>query len=278
MTASLSKVQINRYHSMGYLCPLRVMSRDDAAHFLNCYQEYTQSVAEQAKHLPARDQYLYFAETHAYLPWVYQLATYEAILDAVESILGSNLLLWDSRWFTKPVGSHSYVSWHQDGTYWSLDPPRACTAWLALTNSCQKNGAMRLIPESHLGDALPHRDTFAEDNALARGQEIAVEVDESRAVDMELEPGEISVHHTAVVHGSGVNRSHDARIGIALRFVPTEVRQQAAKPLAMLVRGQDSYGHFELLEPPTDPHPAIVAQRRKRVVERVYGNLLPLTE
>src|SRR5439155_1099021 len=83
-----------------------------------------------------------FAETHAYLPWVFELASHPRVLDAVEPILGPDLLIWDSRWFTKQPGDPTYITWHQDGTYWALDPPKACTAWIALSRSNEANGAM----------------------------------------------------------------------------------------------------------------------------------------
>ena len=104
------------------------------------------------KALPtARDRYIYFAETHAYLPWAYALATHPNVLDAVESLLGPDLLIWDSRWFTKRPGDGTYVSWHQDGTYWALDPPKVSTAWISLARSFPGNGAMQVVPGSHTG-------------------------------------------------------------------------------------------------------------------------------
>ena len=135
---------------------------------------------------------------------------------------------------------------------------------------------MKVIPGSHLGADLPHRDTFADDNALARGQEIAVEVDEAQAVPLVLEPGEMSIHHIGVVHGSEPNRSDEARIGVAVRFVAPEVRQDVEKAMAVLARGEDRFGNFDLLAAPTDSSPAAVEQRlRAEIVERMYGNLMP---
>jgi ectoine hydroxylase-related dioxygenase (phytanoyl-CoA dioxygenase family) len=163
----------------------------------------------------------------------------------VEPILGPNLLCWGGSFFAKKPHDPGFVTWHQDSTYWGLSRPDIVTAWIALTPSTAANGCMRVIPGSHTSDQLPHRDTFAEDNLLTRGQEIAVEVDESKAVDIVLGPGEFSLHHVRLVHGSKPNTSDVPRIGFAIRYLPTDVRQISGHPdSATLVRGTDEYGHF----------------------------------
>src|SRR5207248_7073226 len=130
------------------------------------------------------------------------------------------------------------------------------------------NGAMQVIPGSHLLNQIPHRDTFAKHNLLTRGQEIEVAVDESRAVRLDLEPGEMSLHHVRLVHGSPPNNSDDRRIGFAIRYIPTSVAQVAGEDSATLVRGTDHFGHFELEPRPSrDLDPALVALH-KRITER----------
>jgi ectoine hydroxylase-related dioxygenase (phytanoyl-CoA dioxygenase family) len=138
------------------------------------------------------------------------------------------------------------VSWHQDSTYWGLEPPDIITAWVAFTDSNAANGAMRVIPSSHRLDQVPHRDTFAAANLLSRGQEIMVDVDEREAAMLELAAGEMSLHHVRLIHGSDPNPSDDRRIGFAIRYIPTHVRQVAGShDSATLVRGVDVYHHFE---------------------------------
>jgi ectoine hydroxylase-related dioxygenase (phytanoyl-CoA dioxygenase family) len=137
------------------------------------------------------------------------------------------------------------VSWHQDSTYWGLDPDDVITAWVAFTPSNLESGCMKVIPGTHTESQIPHVDTFHQDNLLSRGQEIAVEVDESKAVDVILRPGEISLHHIKLVHGSAPNRSADRRIGFAIRYIPTHVRQTKVRDSATLVRGVDAYHHFD---------------------------------
>jgi ectoine hydroxylase-related dioxygenase (phytanoyl-CoA dioxygenase family) len=119
---------------------------------------------------------------------------------------------------------------------------------------------MQFIPGTHLGEQIPHRDTFAKNNLLTRGQEVAVEVDETKAVQIVLAPGEISLHHVRLVHGSPANPSNDRRIGFAIRYIPTSVAQIAGEDSATLVRGTDTFHHFELEPRPTrDMDPEFVA-------------------
>lgn len=275
MSGMLPPELVSRYADDGYLTPIRVLDDNEVAGFRAAYEAYESQLGERLASVAARDRYVFFAETHAYLPWAYTLATHPNVLDAVESLLGPDLLVWDSRWFTKRPGDATYISWHQDGTYWSLDPPKVSTAWIALSRSVAANGAMQVVPRSHVGGQLPHVDTFDAENALARGQEIAVSVDEASAVTLVLEPGEMSLHHIGVVHGSKPNRSDEPRIGFAVRFIAAEVRQDVENPIAMLVRGEDRYGHFTLLEPPTSDEPADIEARRADIVRRMYSHLLP---
>jgi non-haem Fe2+, alpha-ketoglutarate-dependent halogenase len=198
-------------------------------------------------------------------------------LDAVESVLGPNIIVWSSQWFPKMPGDKTYVSWHQDATYWGLHPPSVTTAWVALWESSPENGCMRVIPGSHKGPLLPQVETYARDNVLSRGQEIAVKVDESRAVDLVLRPGEMSLHHIGIVHGSNQNRSNIPRIGIAVRYIAPEVVQEGSeRQLALLVRGRDDFGHFDFVKPPQDD---LISEEdaavHREALKRLRGNIMP---
>jgi non-heme Fe2+,alpha-ketoglutarate-dependent halogenase len=160
-------------------------------------------------------------------------------------VIGPNILRWGSSFFTKNARDPSFVSWHQDSTYWGLEPPDIVTARVALSDSVVENGAMRVVPDAHKLDQVPHRDTFAANDLLSRGQEIAVDIDPARAVALELQPGEMSLHHVRLVHGSDPNPSDRRRIGFAIRYLPTHVRQVVGtRDSATLVRGEDRYGNF----------------------------------
>ena len=198
---------------------------------------------------------------HLLLPWLADLVRHPSVLDAVEDVLGPDILCWGSGFFNKKGGDGTFVSWHQDATYWGLSESDVLTAWIALSDSTPANGCMRVVPGTQDADQLPHADTFAKDNLLSRGQEIAVEVDETKAVDVVLAAGEMSLHHVKIVHGSERNESDRPRIGYAVRYIPTRIQQLSGiRDSATLVRGTDRFGNFDHEPAPlSDFHPDAVA-------------------
>lgn len=261
MPKLLTPAQIEAYHRHGYLAPIRVMSEDEALALRR-----TLEAVEAGMGGPLRGDIRHKA--HLLFPFLAELVRHPAILDAIEDLLGPDLLCWNSNFFIKEAETPSFVSWHQDSTYWGLSAPDVATAWVALTPSNLDNGAMAVIPGSHRTDQIPHRDTFDRDNLLTRGQEIAVEVDEAEAVPLILRPGEMSLHHVRLVHGSPPNPSGDRRIGFAIRYIPTTLRQLEGEDSASLVRGTDRFHHFELEpRPDVDMPPEMLALHR-RLTER----------
>ena len=235
---SLSAAAIHQYREDGYYAPVRALSAEEAAALRRRLEDYEQ--ASSGLRGPLRHK------THLLFTWLNDVIRHPGILDAVEDLIGPNILCWGTSFFTKEAHDPSFVSWHQDSTYWGLEPPDIVTAWLAISESNVANGAMRVIPGSHKGEQVRHRDTFARNNLLSRGQEIEVDVDGSKAVDLVLHPGEMSLHHVRLIHGSEPNPSPRRRIGFAIRYLPTHVRQTVgARDFATLVRGVDTYQHFE---------------------------------
>lgn len=263
-----------RFDADGFICPLPALNAERTAHYRAHYLSFQARHQNQLDALSPSRRWQIFADTHFVLPWVDELTRESGILDGVEQVLGPDLLAWNTSWFVKMPGDKTFISWHQDGAYWGLSPMEVATAWVALGPVTGANGCMRMIPGSHQRPGLPQRDTFADDNALSRGQEIAVAVDESRAVELVLEPGQMSLHHLWIVHGSHANRSDEPRIGIAIRYVAPCVQQQGgARPLAMLVRGRDDAGHFTLAERPTDIHARAGEGRHAEILQRVHQAL-----
>ena len=258
----LNESAIVRYRRDGFLFPLPVLSSGEARACRRRLESLEATHRGELRHKP-----------HLLFTWLADLVRHPAILDAVESVLGPNLLVWHSSFFIKDARDEAFVSWHQDATYWGLSSPDVATAWLAFTEATVENGAMRMVPGSH-GEQLAHRDTFAAKNLLSRGQEIAVEVDEAHGVDILLRAGEMSLHHVRMIHGSPPNRSADRRIGYAIRYVAAHVKQIEGEDSAMLVRGVDTYHHFLPEEPPSaDLAPAALAQHaamKARVTKILY--------
>jgi len=257
-TKVLTPAQLDAYRRNGYHFPSRALSAEEAFAYRNKLESAEASVGGPLRG-PLRNK------PHLIFTWAAELVRHPAILDAVEDVLGPNLLCWSSSFCTKEKRHPSYVSWHQDSTYWGLSRPDIVTAWVAFSVSEVANGCMRVIPGSHLKDQLPHKDTFAENNLLTRGQEVAVQVDANSAVDIELQPGEFSLHHVRIVHGSEPNPADYRRIGYAIRYLPTDVRQVVGeRDSATLVRGVDDFHYFDAEpRPKADLDPEAVALHKQ---------------
>jgi non-heme Fe2+,alpha-ketoglutarate-dependent halogenase len=271
MPKSLSQAQIAAYEREGYLAPIAVMSEAEARAFRGKLESI-----EAGTGGPLRGDIRHKA--HLLFPFLADLIRHPAILDAVEDLLGPDILCWNTNFFIKEAETPSFVSWHQDSTYWGLSAPDVCTAWVALTPSALENGAMAVIPKSHTRDQIPHRDTFDRHNLLTRGQEVAVEVDEREAMPLLLRPGEMSLHHVRLVHGSPPNPSPDRRIGFAIRYIPTSIRQIEGEDSATLVRGADRFHHFELEPRPERDMQEDMLALHRRLTERAAQILYKGTE
>ena len=261
MPKVLNAGQVAQFRRDGFVFPIRVMSEAAAAECRERLEAF-----ERASGGPLKGELRH--KSHLLFTWIADLVRHERILDAVEDLYGPNIFCWTTNFFIKEARNPAFVSWHQDSTYWGLDRPDVVTAWVALTPATEENGAMGFIPGSHLMDQIPHRDTFDRNNLLTRGQEVMVEVDESTQVLDVLRPGEMSLHHVRLVHGSPANPSNDRRIGLAIRYIPTYVKQIAGEDSATLVRGADEYHHFEHEpRPARDLEPEFIALH-KRIAER----------
>lgn len=258
MPKILSEDEARQYGRDGYVAPVRVMAEQEAFQYRRKFEAYEQE--NGGWYELSKGQKLYLLQT-----WVADLVRHPKILDAVEDVLGPDIFCWGTSLFIKDVGDPGYVSWHQDATYWGLSKPDVVTAWVALSPARPESGCMKVVPGSQHWDQMAHRDTLAADNLLTRGQELAVDVDEEDAVYMALEPGEISLHHVLLAHGSDRNTSEDRRIGVAIRYVAPHVHQEKAdKDSAWLVRGEDQFGHFVHETPPDkDMDPAALAEHER---------------
>ncbi|MEX2649519.1 MAG: phytanoyl-CoA dioxygenase family protein [Alphaproteobacteria bacterium] len=242
MPKLLSALEVAQFKRNGFHFPLRVMSASEALGYRAKLEDH-----ERRAGGPIQSNMRH--KVHLLFTWANELVHHATILDAVEDLIGPDILCWTTSFFIKEARDPAFVSWHQDSTYWGLDPCDVVSAWVAFTDAPPASGPMKFIPGSHLWDQVAHRDTFAANNLLSRGQEIAVAVDESEAVMVPLAAGEISLHHIRLAHGSEPNASNDRRIGLAIRYIPPYVRQLKMRDSAMLVRGTDTLGHY-------DPEPA----------------------
>ncbi len=251
MNYSLEPHQINRYREQGFLLPLELLDAQQLNNALNQLDSAERNFTPTE--LAQNVSQLLRINAHVLFPFVYEIARLPAMLDKVEGILGPNILIYSAELFIKEPHTEKIVSWHQDLTYWGLgETDEELTAWVALSDVNVESGCMRFVPGSHKQAIVPHQDSFHEDNLLSRGQKIAVEVDEDDTVNVELKPGQMSFHHGRMFHASGPNQSDHRRIGIAIRYVTPEVKQQfGERDYAMMARGMDSSDNWSHLTPPS---------------------------
>ena len=252
MLRFLSPESIAKFHDHGYLYPVPVFTTDETQYFRDRFAEF--ETREGGTLTPAGRN-----KSHLFLKWLHDMATHPKVLDAVEDLLGPNILLYHAQWFEKEPRTPNFVSFHQDTAYWSLNQPQGLSAWIALEPASVEAGCMKVIPDTHK-TALAHGEVRTSDNMLWRGQTVAEALDTTKAVPMPLGAGEMSIHHARIVHGSGPNTSNGRRIGYSVRYLPTHVSRTGPRDSAMLVRGVDDYGHFDLESAPkADYEPDAVA-------------------
>jgi non-haem Fe2+, alpha-ketoglutarate-dependent halogenase len=251
---SLSNLQIADYHRDGICFPVDALTQEEvhaARYEFERFESYFggSPSPERMRHL------------QLFLPWARRLALHTRVLDAVEDLIGPDILVHSATMFCKHPGDGAYVSWHQDGHYWGLDEPRLVSAWVALAPSTPENGCLRVVRGSHQTGNLPHGETaLSERNLLTSGLEVAVQVDESEASDVVLNSGQMSLHNVNIVHGSKPNRSSSVRIGFAIRYVSPEVKQRTTHPPVLVARGRNRNINFAIFEGrPYDSIPDAVA-------------------
>jgi len=257
MPRVLTKLQIEQYHDEGFISPIRVISEQEALSIKDELEQVEKEFPEEINSESRNNLHLSFAFLDA-------LAHNKIIVDAIEDLIGPDISLWASVMFIKEPSSKQYVSWHQDATYMGLDSLDFPTPWIALSPSNIETGCMTMIAGSHKTKIQNHEDTFAENNILTRGQVIQ-DVDESKAVDLILQPGEMSIHHGAVIHGSQPNNSNQRRIGFSLQsYMPNNVKQIVGRNLWTHVRGQKRQDDDGILldRPRFNMDPNTVAQRK----------------
>jgi non-heme Fe2+,alpha-ketoglutarate-dependent halogenase len=245
-----------RYQECGIVFPVRVLSASEADH-------YCQACGSLEAQLGGRPRTIEVRQMHLHFQWAYRLATHPRVLDAVEDLLGPNLLVWASELFVKhPREASVSIGWHRDRPYMGLDPEYTVTAWIALSTSHQDNGCMRFVREADRRSSPRWNGQHSARGPSSANREPDVPTEQMEAVV--LAAGEMSLHDVYVLHGSGANLSDDKRVGFALRFTTPECQPASGRPPAVLARGSDRFGHFELRGPPSGDDESIALDGMRR--------------
>jgi len=241
MTKHLTEEQVESFKENGFISPMDGLTAAEAQECLECLEDYEKRTGNAAQDSLTLKSHLPFGLFS-------RVIRNDKVLDAVEDLIGPNILCWGSSFFVKEPQSPTFVSWHADTYYYGIEPQETVTAWIAFSPSNLESGCIRCIPGSHKVKT-EFENAPQEHNVLKRGQNTK-NVDESKSVYMPLEPGQFSIHHECTVHSSLPNNADYRRIGYSIHYCPTHVRETMYDPVdgkksAALVRGVDEYNYWD---------------------------------
>lgn len=262
MSNTLSSEQIAKFYDEGFVFPINVMSETAAEVTLNALSTHEIERGYRFTREERRKPHLLFS-------WLDQIAHLPAVLDAVEDLIGPDILVVSSSLFTKEPCTPEFIGWHQDATYWHLSPMTVITAWVALSPSHCGNGCMRMAIGTHRAGELPHVETEDEHNVLSRRQNIIQGIEDTQVRDVVLRPGQMSLHDFNIAHCSGPNPSNVRRIGFAIRYIPPHLHQTGGPMMsACLARGVDRHHHFDPEPRPSRDFDPIAVAYRDELLQR----------
>lgn len=247
MAGIISSEQVQQYQTEGYLFPIQVFSSEEVVHFKSEFERTKALLGEHATPHDLRQPQIHFR-------WAYDIATHPKILDVIEDLIGPDILVSRGSIFFKDPGP-GYYTFHADAYPLGISNEHAykfASVWIALTDSNEANGCMQVVPRSHL-TKIEHTETlFADEHnqnsAVSRGLTVMMDIEQAEKVSFILQPGQMSVHHANLVHGSGPNRTNQSRIGIVMRYMAPQVKENAKLNHPVIVaRGHDDYGYNDHL-------------------------------
>ena len=239
----LSSNQLKQYNDEGFVSPINIFSKEKAKEIRNEIELIENKTPNE---LEKSGRY----NAHLISPLLDEVTHNSKILDAVQSLIGENILVCGTTLFIKNPNEKGFVSFHQDAKYIGLEPHNWVTAWVAITDSNEKNGCMRMWSGSHKDNLKEHDEKFNEGNLLTRGQTVN-NVPKLETTPLILEAGQMSLHHPTVVHGSELNKSNDRRIGFVIQsYIGTNVKQVLGKNSVQLARGVDKFNYHEKIGRP----------------------------
>ena len=257
MGKRLTRVEIDSFHEQGFLPGIDVFGEEECDAFRSRAEAFEQD-------RPDAVAWAFDIKTNLLFDWVYELSRDSRLLDAVEDLIGPDILLTNSILRIKKPGSATFYGWHQDAARIRVEPGFVL-AFIAISEATPDNGCLRVIPESH-HEVQPFSLVGYAHRQVARVRE----VDESRAVDLVLARGQVGLLHCNTIHGSGPNRSSERRVGLINDYTPPAARQSTGMGSGQIVRGADRWGNFG-----AEPVPVGACTREDVVARRRILNAYP---
>ena len=234
----LTPKQLKKYEDYGYIAPIDILSLEEVKEIITELEYIEKKWPDELIGLGRNN-------IHYISPVFDQIVHNSKILDVVQDIIGSNILVGGTTLFIKEPDNKGFVSWHQDAKYIGFEPHNWVTAWLAITDANEENGCMRMWSGTHKEKIKKHQDTFNKDNLLTRGQTVQ-SIPLKKTIPNVLKAGQLSLHHPRIVHGSGLNKSKSRRIGFVIQsYIGADVNQVIGKVYVQQARGKDLFKYHE---------------------------------
>lgn len=263
MPKVLTEQQIQRYRRENFLAPVDALSADAARHYRDALESY------EAAQGGAPLKPWQYRKVHVREAWAAELVRHPRVLDAVEDLIGPDILIFNATFFIKEPRTGQITAWHQDATYFGLTPHEHVTAWIALSDASEAAGCMQFVVGSSGFGQLHHAPQKVASSVNHGSQTIVEPFDDSRVASAPLRAGQLSFHHTLVIHSSAPNGSDDRRIGFGISYIPAHVRHRGSYRMgATPARGIDRYGHFEMEPDPRAHDLATNAQNHEAAYRR----------
>ena len=238
MPKHLTPAQVTGYREKGYVGPIEVLSRVEVERYRAELEDFERRSGAKLKFPEKSKSYLLFG-------WADAIVHHPAVLDAVEDVIGPDILVYHLTMHIKEPQSSGRVVWHQDDDYFHLSPAEHVTAWVALSDATEETGCMRMVAGLHKAGPIPHIEDPQPDHIIRLGKGIHGRFTDEDGELVPVPAGSMSLHHTHTPHSSPPNRGGDRRIGVGISYIPAHVRPLTEpRNSALLVRGRDRYGHF----------------------------------
>jgi non-heme Fe2+,alpha-ketoglutarate-dependent halogenase len=266
---ALTAEQVASFHYDGFLYPLPALSPEEVATCLAGLDRLETELGAAVANADVK----WRSHAYAHSPWFNDLVRHPRILDAVEDVIGPDILVWTSTFFIKEPQSKTFAAWHQDGAFFGLGPHEQVCAWVALTDAGREAGCMEMLSAGGAPKMLHHAAVGLKNSINRAGQTIVAPFDKRKPTAMALKAGEFSLHHELAVHRSAPNHAAHRRVGIGLNYLPPHIQVNGPVRLkAMLVRGEDRFGNFELIDPPAAERDSAALAVHQEVSDRYRAN------
>ncbi|PWR20912.1 phytanoyl-CoA dioxygenase family protein [Zavarzinia compransoris] len=260
----LSEAQIEGFARDGFVSRLPVLSPAEVEHLTALTEAFE-------RERPGDTSWAFDIKANLLFDWVYDLGRHPRLLDAVEDLIGPDILMTNATFRIKNPGSHVDYGWHQDSARIEVTPSFVI-AYVALSPATIENGCLQVIPATH--DRVRPFSLTEGPGQRKRLVARVIDVDSTKAVNLELEPGDVAIFHGNAVHGSPANISAMRRVAILYDFTPAAGRQNIGTGSGQLVRGSDPHGHWGHEPVPEAGLTEANVLNRRRILSTYHENVL----